>query len=629
MSVIGIFSKSVKVIFPSSTHKFSTKSGQNYFNNDAKLPSMTEYNSQIEKDQQIQYLTVQKRELERYISELTQENEDLSIKMNILIKKNSDLELSNTNPELQLSPYFISLQSQLETCKKQNQVLTKKLQAYKTSINYKDQFSPDDTYGNDKMDYLLNSAEAYFGRSFFNVDTLINYFQSHSIKATRQNKPSVHASGLLIDELQEEKKLRKEAELKVDDLEFQIKQMKIKTESLITKYELENKQISKELQLIENIHQTTKQKNQELKQEIQNSNIDIVSETKLQNKKKKISSLKQKINQMELVISDYSKQIKELEKTIKLQASQIKIEKSSHENTKHQLEVLSNPICSDANVSSLQNRLLKSKNKIYEQTRVISDLNNKLSLKDIENQSKIKELKLHIQRLETEISTAGFLKSKVNRQSQQNVPLTWQICKTPEIPIELEVTLQQIIENSTLSISSRIRVLMKSICHFFQNKQNETAAYSNNLSVSVQKVREVFEEFIPKLCNAVLNTPIPLNNFLTDESYRLAVIRTILDKNKELKRLYSKTPLDVAQFHQQRCEFQVQMDKMRGKVQKLKEERNLLQQRINKQKDGFLENGQTANNAVANYESLVHQLKEKCDQQTKMIKNMQKKSNKM
>lgn len=350
---------------------------------------------------------------------------------------------------------------------------------------------------------------------------------------------------------------------------------------------------------------------------------------------------------------------------LETQNSQLEMEQKAtsltYKENQTQLEFFRKII--DDNSNNLQSQKHHNcKVKIRKQSQIIADQRDTI----IKNNEMINELnkkvfsqESKINRLETELD--------VQKTKNNNVSVSFDHFKSIQIPdkieindysrlvpIEIQLPMQQIANNDTMQVSSKLQLMIKILSSYY-NRTNQILIDKNReLEIKYNNITAAIGPFVSNLCNTVLNNHISFDTIVNDSITRSNILKQIQQKcsyvisqdmiqlnksNEKLKKhavyLENKMQDLIDNAREQELSEQNQMlsqlytesqntiSQLNNKIRHLNSEQQASQINNQRERKEYLDklNNISLNN-VDDYERIIGKLKRKCDNQQKIIQSL-------
>lgn len=498
------------------------------------------------------------------IENLKRENEDLQQRLNISEKIRIDLQqtLQKSNDQdhffraqqvrnfgeriNSINAEKVSLELDLKNANSTIEELSNKILFIENSKRIEDQ-------------KVLDTSMKCFKRSFSSIDDLLTFMLT---------KPKYYEEENFKNEKIQEKLTKKIKKLKIQNksLEIEIEKNQLNFEKQKSEYE----------QKIADLQSFIKELQKQLNLAANEADKTIISlQTKIATSRKPklffyrepsitipgkvhnptiVESLQEKLKINKVYMKDLKNKNRKLEKTVLTLTNEINLQKEETEKIENQLKTAL--ILREESEKQLQTirgtfytnkeDKLELKRKIKEQKQLI---NNQVESIQTQNKTinslevKLGELNCQISRIKNEEKCSDShhefdsydpVVLYQNETLRQNPCLnilpnmTFSDCYTPEIPLCIEPQIKSIITNRSLQPPSKMRMILKTVCSYYEDQNQSLSQEKNNIQNQLNKYVSCFTEFIPKFTSLVLNRHASVNNFIDDLSMQnkaLAVLR--------------------------------------------------------------------------------------------------------
>lgn len=379
-------------------------------------------------------------------------------------------------------------------------------------------------------------------------------------------------------------------------------------------------------------------------------------------------SLKEKLKITKVYLKNFKDKNRKLEETVVILNNEIKLLKEQNEKIGNELKaavILREE--SEKQLQTIRNTFetnkedkLELKKKIKQQKQLINN-----QVESIQTQNKaINSLEAKLCNLNSQFSrvkreekssdsnhefdsydpTFLYRQNQVFQQISNCGHISYTECYSPELPSCIEPQIKAIIVNKSLQPASKIKMVLKTLCSFYEDQVQNLSQEKINIQNQLNKYVSCFTEFIPKFTALVLNRHASVNNFIDDPSMQdraLAVLRRKCENANEFPCI--KTEANTLSEETQKLErknkkYQKELYDLKEKIEVLKSSNNekcstilelqtqlkYLQRKYNeaqvnadKQKRDFLHKLESSKSQTeVEYEKIIDILKRKyCDQQ--------------
>lgn len=501
------------------------------------------------------------------IDKLKRKNLDLQQRLNISEKIRNDLQQtlqkSNEQDQVIRAQQVRNFEERLNSVSSEKSSIELELKTANSTIetlNNKILFIENSKRVQDQK--ILETSLKCFKKSFASIDDLITYMLTRPKYYEEENIKNEKIQTRL------QKKIKKE-KLKRNNLEIEIKQIQSKYDQQSSDYE----------QKITDLQNFIKELQNQLDSAAKEANNAIISlQTKIATTRKPklffyrepsisipgrsppnptiIESLQEKLKITNVYLKDLKRKNRRLEKTVSSLTREIKLKKEDtekvdnelktaiilREESEKQLQTIRNTFENNKDDRiELRKRIKQQKQLINSQAESIRTLNKTISSLE----SKLNELNGQISRMKSEdkfpVSNHDFDSYDPTSLCHQNIiqqqtncihhfsnNVSYMDCCTPEIPSNIEPQIKSIIINASLQPSSKIKMILKTICSYYEDQIQSLGQEKINLQNSLNKYVSCFTDFIPKFTGLVLNRHASVNNFIDDpimQSKALTILR--------------------------------------------------------------------------------------------------------
>ena len=370
---------------------------------------------------------------------------------------------------------------------------------------------------------------------------------------------------------------------------------------------------------------------------------------------KKLIKKEKKIQALVSIVRENDLTIQELQATKENQELEIEHSRTRAENLENQLKDAINQIQNVKETNDVcQMKDIKNR-KLKRQKIVIEDQNAEIERLTKENK-KLSELtqsnKVTIQRLETELSLYNKIeleeRQKAEQFKQQNnkqkgnitiddydaePSIDWELCD--DLPYEVEIKIKEITRNDSLSLPSKLRMVLECLIKYYTNKLNSTAFANAEVQKKLKKIEFSLQPFIEEITEVSLGRKVGFEAITESPETQAAVIKTIASK--------MRSPLEMDSLQSRLVAAQNEIQDLKKKLLKRKSSVKVIEnnandvivntdiQRLSRENAELRrlldEQRETANDRIKDakfglineYESVINQLKERCAKQKKTI----------
>ena len=615
------------------------------------------------------------------------EIEELQNKLNSSINQQNEIQRKLLKKQQQAS---ISMSSELQELQDKVSNLTQEKEKLISKIsNFEENLKKEKLYSSSKItafsqqsNQLYSAASIYFGNIVNSHEDLMNLMKEkpqkvpdtthQQLELTKRNKKLKNKVENLKEALKQcikkeeetEEKMRKyeeeiaeekeESMKKVseisnecetlrernEELENNVKNVQNKLENTIKAYELK----SQKQQIVQQSQQPVIQKEYIVKSidsELQEDLLNQISKLT-----KKVISKQKKLQVLANIIRENELRIQELEANNENQTLELENEQNKNEELENQLkEVLStlqnmkesNEVCQ---MKELTNR------KLRRQKIIIDDQTTEIQRLTKENE-RVNELnksqKVTIQRMETELSLLNNQQANEVHDKHPDVKeviaepsIEWELCD--DIPYEVEGRIKEITRNESLSLSSKMKMVIESIIKYFNGKISATSSETTELKRKLKRIEFSIQPFVEEITETALGRKVSFDALVESPETQSAIIKTVASNTRspmEINSLQSK--LTSAQTEIQELKKKLGKLKVANKqiesessssatsadLQRLKLENSELRHMLDEQRE-------TTNNRIkeikfgmiTEYENVINQLKERCSKQKRTIEDL-------
>ena len=370
---------------------------------------------------------------------------------------------------------------------------------------------------------------------------------------------------------------------------------------------------------------------------------------------KKLIKKEKKIQALISVVRDNDLTIQELQATKENQELEIEHSRTRAENLENQLRDAINQIQNVKETNEVcQMKEIKNR-KLKRQKIVIEDQNAEIERLTKENK-RLNEIatanKVTIQRLETELSLCNKIELEERQKSEQtkqqndkqkgNITIDecetepsidWELCD--DLPYEVEIKIKEITRNDSLSLPSKLRMVLECLIKYYTNKINSNATANSEVQKKLKKIEFSLQPFIEEVTEVTLGRKVSFDALTESPETQAAVIKTIASK--------MRSPLEMDSLQTRLVAAQNEIQDLKKKLLKRKATVNVIEnnandmvvntdiQRLSRENAELRrlldEQRETANDRIKDakfglineYETVINQLKERCAKQKKTI----------
>ncbi|OHS92686.1 hypothetical protein TRFO_41013 [Tritrichomonas foetus] len=523
---------------------------------------------------------------------------------------------------------------------------------------------------------ILEISNQCFKKSFSSIEELLNFMLVQPKYYEEEHLQHSKIQSRLCKKLKNEKNKRKileneirtnqinfekastEYENKISDLNFTIKSLRNQVDSLAH-------EADKALLSLQQTIATTKKPRlffysepaisipgdppcpsviDELREKVNISNV-YIKDLKVRNKKQ------------EKIISGLKANLKTLNEENENLKDELKSAQMLRSESEKQMETLRKTYDTQKDDRvNLRKKIKKQQNIIESQVENIQTLHSTIS----ELEGKLSEIKIRFTRIQTEDDDVeksrdfDSYETPVNTYNFQNQHYEQQMsyadCYIPDIPSALEPQIKNIAFNGSLQAPSKIKILMKTVCSYYEEQIHSLTQDKNNAQQQLNKYVNCFSEFIPKFTASVLNKHVPVSVFLDDptiQSKTLAVLRrkcenaiefpcmkceakNLTEETSKLAKKAKKYKKELFDLRENN-EFLVNSNQeksqtileLQTKIKYLQKKYNDIQNCVDKQKKEFLQKLENSKNETeTEYEKIIDHLKKKYIDQRNTINDL-------
>lgn len=395
-------------------------------------------------------------------------------------------------------------------------------------------------------------------------------------------------------------KEKKEAQIDIADLSFQIKQL-LKMIKNLKESEAKFKSLSKEFE---------KQRDKEIANKL---------------------NLQSKIDILEAKVESLSSKCIEKDKQLKIFRQHI--DQTSENELVSKCKYLKSKCAQLKSITVSQKQLIEK----------IDVENDKLS-------SKFKEQSVKITRLESELRNAQTLslesiKSMKSNQtnsantSNNSQKINWNECIPKDFPSDDIPSLKQILENDSLTTPGKLQMALTCASESYVNEITNSQFKRDDTQRTLDKIRNGLKTFIPDLCQAILHRSVLLENFIENDELKDTIItainqnlncieeltnlrKQISDQNMEMLKLQKalkQTQNNSKKFNQVK-DLKEHLEFLENQLNKVEKEKINLQMEIENQRKTYIEKIRNIKmESDEEFEKAINQIKSKCNEQNKTI----------
>lgn len=284
--------------------------------------------------------------------------------------------------------------------------------------------------------------------------------------------------------------------------------------------------------------------------------------------------------------------------------------------------------------------------KLHRQKVVIADQNeeiNRLSNQNTKLLDNIKSLNVTVQRLETELSiaknaieTAKIVQlpppnvEKSNNSDTSGIQIEWELYDG--IPFELQSRIREISCQDSLSLSSKIKMIIETLTKYYNSKIDTMATAKQELIRALKRIEFGLQPFVEEIIYTLTGRKLNFDSIVESPEIQSSAIKVAASK--------MRSPVEIESLRNQLNSARTEIQELKKKVEKksksvvydsessieslrLMKENSELKKLIEEQRESANSKIRDAKFTIINeYEAVISKLKERCAKQKKTIEDL-------